>query len=142
MLSCWFVNLSLRSRRKHKAFHPSRDARLGTPAWGVSPRMETASWLEPADRATAVTIFIWLFRMAESNGGAEAIGNQQTEILSPAPRLEPSSCIRSRGLRPGLFAVARSARYLPGWILYGYGFAGFFRISANACIREASVVLF
>src|SRR5260370_39939492 len=27
---------SLRTRRKYKVFHPSRDARLGTPAWGVS----------------------------------------------------------------------------------------------------------
>ena len=30
---------SPRSGRQHKVFHPSRDARLGTPAWGVSPRI-------------------------------------------------------------------------------------------------------
>lgn len=30
---------SARSARQHKDFHPSRDARPGTPAWGVSPRI-------------------------------------------------------------------------------------------------------
>jgi len=30
---------SPRSGRQYKVFHPSRDARLGTPAWGVSPRI-------------------------------------------------------------------------------------------------------
>jgi len=29
---------SVRSTRKRKAFHPSRDARLGTPAWGGAKR--------------------------------------------------------------------------------------------------------
>jgi hypothetical protein len=30
---------SLRSRHKHKVFHPSRDGRLGTPALGREPQV-------------------------------------------------------------------------------------------------------
>jgi len=32
------VQVSARSARQRKDFHPSRDARLGTPAWGAAER--------------------------------------------------------------------------------------------------------
>ena len=39
--------VSPRRGRKHKDFHPSRDARLGTPAWGVSPRNRIRNVMSP-----------------------------------------------------------------------------------------------
>lgn len=33
------AGISPRIGRKHKVFHPNRDARLGTPAWGRNPRI-------------------------------------------------------------------------------------------------------
>jgi hypothetical protein len=46
---------SPRSGRQHKVFHPSRDARLGTPAWGGpkrNPRNRRRKYWESAERPT------------------------------------------------------------------------------------------
>src|SRR5438477_7732945 len=89
-------------------------------------------------------MFIWVFRVAEFDGGCERnLAINKPKPCRPLRGLDQSSCTDPGAYAPG-FMLSRTPRAISNQVGFylGYGFAGLFKISASALSRFASAAFF